>query len=110
MARCFISFLGVNDYVRCNYLLNEARVDGVRFVQSALLKLVAADFTAEDSVLIGCTAKARATNLESLIDELADAGWAGPKPAVVDLPEATSERELWEIFQILMDRVRIGDE
>jgi CRISPR-associated Csx2 family protein len=110
MAKRFISFLGVSHYTPCNYVLRDARVDAVQFVQTALLHLVASDFSSNDSVLIGCTAKASQANLEPLRSEVFASGWAGPKVDTVDLPDATSEQEMWEIFETLMEQVSDDDE
>jgi putative CRISPR-associated protein (TIGR02620 family) len=110
MAKCFISFLGVSAYTPCNYCLGDGRINAVAFVQTALLHLKAADFTAADRILIGCTNRARETNLEPLRAEIAASGWRGPALADIALPDATSEQEMWAIFQRLMDQVRDGDE
>ena len=59
--------------------------------------------------MIGCTSEARRINFQALQQEVAASGWARALD-VVDLPDAASEADLWEIFQRLLERVGDGDE
>lgn len=109
MAKLFFSFLGTSPYVRCNYGIDDRWQRDVQFVQTATLHLKCSNWTAGDRVIIGCTELAREKNLPALRSELAASGWS-ITPEVVDLPDATSEEELWNIFQRLLDCIEDGDE
>lgn len=109
MRKLFVSFLGTSNYVPCNYGIDGRWHGPVRFVQTATLRTRCADWETDDRVLIGCTAGARKTNLELLKEELDSSGWA-VAPEVVDLPDGTSEEELWTIFQRLLEHIGEGDE
>jgi CRISPR-associated Csx2 family protein len=109
MARCFVSFLGTSPYVPCRYGSDERWYGPVSFVQTTTLHLKCANWDTGDRLLIGCTAGARRKNLDALREELASTGWP-LAPEVVDLPDGTSEEELWTIFQRLLERIGDGDE
>ncbi len=109
MTKLFVSFLGTSPYVRCNYGIGERWQRDVQFVQTATLHLECADWGADDRVLIGCTADAREKNLGALLAEVKTSGWS-LEPEILDLPDGTSEEELWAIFESLLDCIDDGDE
>ncbi len=109
MSKLFVSFLGTSPYVPCNYGSRDKWWHNVRFVQTAALHLECPDWGPGDRIIIGCTEQARKTNLEALKAELASSGWT-IEPEVVDLPDGTSEEELWSIFECLLGRIGDGDE
>ncbi|MBL8483901.1 MAG: TIGR02221 family CRISPR-associated protein [Rhodocyclaceae bacterium] len=111
MTRYFVSFLGTSDYVSCNYCAaGGARQDDVRFVQTAVLKLHCSDFQPGDRVLIGCTEAAFNKSFDGLQRELARNDWSADIPAeAILLPEATSEAELWQIFDTLSSELTAPD-
>jgi len=109
MRKLFVSFLGTSAYVRCNYGFQDQWQRDVGFVQTATLHLACADWGAGDRVIIGCTQLAREKNLDDLRAELSSTDWP-IEPEVVDLPDGTSEDELWIIFQRLVDCIGDGDE
>ena len=109
MAKIFFSFLGTSPYIACNYGIDDRWHHNVRFVQTAILHLKCSDWGSDDRVIIGCTELAREKNLPELEAELNGSGWE-MVPEVVDLPDATSEEELWNIFQLLLDQIADGDE
>lgn len=109
MSKLFVSFLGTSPYVRCNYGLGGRWQRDVQFVQTATLHLACGDWEAGDRIIIGCTQAAREKNLRALKDELRSTGWR-IEPEEVSLVDGTSEEELWDIFQCLLDRIGDGDE
>lgn len=109
MTKLFVSFLGTSPYVSCNYGIDGRWRGNVQFVQTATLHLECSDWGAGDRVLIGCTEAAKKANLSALSVELEASGWT-VGPEVVDLPDGTSEDELWTIFQRLLDHIGDGDE
>lgn len=109
MAKVFFSFLGTSPYVRCNYGIDARWWENVQFVQTATLHLTCSEWGPGDRVVIGCTKDARKINLGLLLAELSATGWT-IEPQIVDLPDATSEEELWSIFQRLVDRIEDSDE
>ncbi len=60
--KVFISFLGTSPYLSCNYVLGDKRVEGVRYIQEALLRLYAMDWREGDEVMVFLTAEARSRN------------------------------------------------
>lgn len=107
MRNLFLSFLGNNWYIPCNYVLGETKINNVRFVQEALVRLLCADFKKTDSIIVFLTEEARAKNwydsqdnnhpvsgLESILDDMGKGDMVVP----VDIPDGRSPEELWEIF------------
>ena len=45
MAKVMFAFLGTQNYLPCNYLLNDEKVSDVRFVQEAIASLFCKDWT-----------------------------------------------------------------
>lgn len=109
MPKLFVSFLGTSPYVPCNYGIEGGWRPNVRFVQTATLHLACGDWAEGDRVIIGCTQGAKETNLDDLRTELRTSNWS-IDPEIADLPDGTSEDELWTIFQCLLDCVGEGDE
>ena len=109
MPKLFVSFLGTSPYVPCNYGIEGRWRPNVRFVQTATLHLACGDWAEGDRVIIGCTQGAKETNLDDLRTELRTSNWS-IDPEIADLPDGTSEDELWTIFQCLLDCVGEGDE
>lgn len=120
MAKIFISFLGTSRYVACNYYsenqLNE-KCSNVRFVQEATIKLHASDF---DKFIILLTKEARKANWESkpandssgigLHDRLKSIVPDHNKIEGIDIPDCVKKEELWDIFNIIFEKVDNGDE
>ena len=89
----FISFLGTNKYLPCNYFDDKGRCDNVRFIQTAVRKLHCPD---AGQSLIFVTETAKAANLADLQKECRENGL--PELTPVDIPDGRNEGELWEIF------------
>ncbi|MCK5228737.1 MAG: hypothetical protein KAR13_00630 [Desulfobulbaceae bacterium] len=52
MSKIFVSFLGTNSYMECNYCFGDKKVANVRFVQEAMIRMFCADFGHDDRILI----------------------------------------------------------
>ncbi|RME32420.1 MAG: TIGR02221 family CRISPR-associated protein, partial [Deltaproteobacteria bacterium] len=125
----FLSFLGTNNYVECNYYDEtdpENRIEGVKYVQEALLRMYCADFGPDDRYCFFLTADARKMNWEDNGQwnretkryDLPNEGLAGRLSRLelpgtimdVDIPEGFSSEEIWEIFDRVFGCIEAGDE
>lgn len=116
MANVYISLLGTNDYLPCNYLAGDRRIaENVRFVQEATIRHRCADWTAEDRILIFTTGEAFKKNWlddgrsekgtrEGLETRLEAMG-AAPSITRVDIPEGKNVDEIWGIFNSILDNL-----
>jgi len=55
MAKLYLSFLGTNDYIPCVYEQNNSRIENIRFVQEATIRLNCMDWSKNDRVIIFTT-------------------------------------------------------
>ena len=125
--KVFISFLGTNDYVECHYEFPDGdRSRPVRFIQEALVEALCRGWDGEtDKIFIFCTAAATKYNwedggqpknqqAEGLKRRLQEALSRLELPAAMvekaDIPEGFSEKEIWEIFTAVYDKLAEGDE
>jgi CRISPR-associated Csx2 family protein len=124
MARVFLSFLGTTNYDPCTYTFADHKIVDVRFVQEATITICCRDWTKEDRILIFTTSAANQCNwldnghkdkktgevipLEGLQTRLQKLALATPFKSI-DIPEGKSQKEIWEIFQILYDHINEGD-
>lgn len=103
----FLTFLGTGSYTPCNYLLEEKRINNVRFIQEALVRLLCADFQEHGRIMVFLTEGAKTKNwldaqendrtvpgLKSILDDMGKGDMVVP----VDIPDGRSPEELWEIF------------
>lgn len=123
MGKAYLSFLGVTNYVPCTYCLNDRKTLGIRFVQEATVQLACPDWTRQDRLLIFTTPEAYDKNwlnnghqndkagetLEGLKGRLEKLG-LNPVLENIPIPEGKNETEIWEIFQIVYDRLHPGDQ
>ena len=110
MCNCFIAFLGNNQYVGCNYYLEDdksKKVDNVKFIQEALVRIFCCDWSKDDKILIFTTNEAKKVN------------WSDPsglkkrllklelKCSIenIEIPTASTETEMWDIYKILIDSI-----
>jgi len=116
MSKLFISFLGTNRYIPCNYYFNDEKVNNVHYVQEALIQIFCKDFTENDRILIFLTEKAKEKNWESnnnneslLKNRLTNLGL---KSRIIDIliPIGNSEKEIWDIFSIIYNNIKQNDE
>ena len=120
--RVFISFLGTNSYVETYYTINDKKITEypVRFIQEALIDYQCKEWTDNDKILIFYTKDSCDKNwldggqkdytqgLQSILKS---------KESVVKLivegkliPEGFSEDDIWEIFNIVYDELKEGDD
>ncbi len=99
--KVFLSFLGANNYKECVYTTEGKESRVVKYVQNAVIDLLASDF---DVCYIFCTEKAYDTHFASLQAE------SNKKLDVVQIPEGFSESEIWTIFSSVFDKLEVGDE
>lgn len=102
MARkVLISFLGIGNYIDCVYTINSKESDVVFYVQNSIINLLAFDF---DKYYIFCTEKAYETHFEKLLLE------STKELEAIKIPEGLNEEEIWEIFNIVFEKLENGDE
>jgi CRISPR-associated Csx2 family protein len=125
--KVFISFLGTSNYKAIRYVEYAEEVDVVsplRFVQEALLNRLQSILTVNDQIYIFCTNGALANwedgehenqqskemewheGLKSRIEKL-------HLPCLVEtvpIPDGQSQDELWQIYQVVFDLLREGDQ
>jgi CRISPR-associated DxTHG motif protein len=127
--KVFISFLGTNNYVECNYFLESnsaTKVESVKYIQEALIPLFCQDYTENDIFLFCLTDEARKKNwgddghtdfrnnnaplpnigLENRLKRL------GLRSACQDvtIEEGLTSEDVWKIFHTLCDLFQEGDE
>ena len=124
MSNVMLTFLGTNDYLPCNYLLNGKKVNNVRFVQEALVSIFCKDWSKKDKIVIFLTKEAKNKNwinnghkdrdgnplqregLEYRLKHLK----LSPNILTKDVPDGCSEKEIWDIFDIVFSEIDKGDE
>lgn len=133
MARkLLLSFLGTNNYLDCNYYIEgqaDQKVENVKYIQEAIVKLFCDDFKGDDQVLLFLTEKADQMNykdngqynresgnldlpnigLKSRLEELKQQGYNFQLKSV-RIKEGFSEEEIWSIFDSVADQIEEGDE
>ncbi|GAB4407745.1 MAG: hypothetical protein OHK0039_10340 [Bacteroidia bacterium] len=128
MRNIFLSFLGTNNYIPCNYHPEheeERVVEHVSYVQQALISLYCQHFTTADRIVVFTTRDAKRINWEdngqyNPISKAYDLPNQGLKsilhsmrlaPAFeqVDIVEGFSEAEIWAIFQTVYEVLEPGD-
>lgn len=134
MARkVFISFLGTNNYVECHYCINGVLSHPVRFVQEALIEHECCDWSEKDAIYIFCTSVEKSGEKGSKELNWLDNGQNNPKEEVekiglktrlddlkkriglkpiiepVDIKAGHEEKEIWDIFDTVYEKLSIGD-
>lgn len=122
----FISFLGTTNYVQVKY--GSADANPTRFVQESLIDKLCTDWSENDQILIFYTEESKSKNWvnnghpEQSIKEdvekiglgqiLADKKANGLKPQieVVQIDEGFSEKEVWDIFDCVYNKLEENDE
>ncbi len=115
MANVFLSFLGTNRYLPCNYYYGDKKIRNVTFVQEALVSLFCTHFNENDRIVIFITPEAEKVNWhnseknEGLSSILKRCNLASAiKP--VTISTGHSEEEIWEVFNTLYDNIEQNDE
>lgn len=125
MAKVFISFLGTNDYLHCNYYYPTEgnKVENVRFVQEAIVQLVCKDFGEQDRLMFFVTKEAEKKNW--LDNGHTDRNGAAlereglaTRLSKLHLPcriekhsidSGFNSQEVWSIFEIVFKELNQGD-
>lgn len=124
MSNVMLAFLGTNDYLPCNYLLDERAVSNVRFVQEALASILCKDWGEEDKIIVFLTKEAKNKNwvdnghkdkdgkplqIEGLKQRLE---YLNLKTNIVtrDVLDGRSEYEIGEMFDLVFNQINDGDE
>jgi len=113
--------LGASEYVPCNYFLEDKKVDNCRYIQQAILEILQQNDVIPDEVVIFATSDAYLKNWEKnksndmrrpgLRDELERySKQTNTKINVVSIPAGKNEKELWELFDIILGELNNGDE
>lgn len=115
MSKIFLSFLGTNRYIECNFVYERQKAEKVRFVQEALLQFFAADFGPEDKIFIFLTEEAKqinwlSTNTGLGLDAILRQKELSAKIIPVHIPRGDSEKEIWDIFHIVFGVIEPHDE
>ncbi|AOY59366.1 TIGR02221 family CRISPR-associated protein [Desulfococcus multivorans] len=126
MARVYISFLGTNDYVECFYDSDTIDVETpVRFIQETTLSLFSKTASSDDRGFIFITDEARRKNWEDNgqwdREKKCNKACQGLKTRIdllklpfpveaVFIPEGHSEKEIWDIFDIVYCVLNEGDD
>jgi CRISPR-associated Csx2 family protein len=130
--KVFISFLGTNNYVPCNYFIEKdatQKVSNVKYIQEAIIKLFCGDFTQNDVVFTFTTSLAHQMNYldngqwnsKSKQYDLPNIGLQtvyknilvnsnSPQYQFLSIKEGFSEIEIWEIFETVSNVIENGDE
>ncbi len=95
-----ISFVGTTNYRPATYV-HEGQEYSSRF-----FPVVAARIYQPDEVLLVTTAEAYDKHFESIADELAPISFV----TSVRIPDGKQEKELWQIFDMLTDTLKHGDQ
>lgn len=130
VRKLFLSFLGTNNYVNCNYVDEtdiQKKVENVKYVQEAILRLYCKDFNENDIAYIFVTKDAKNQNWEDNGQfnkttkqyDLPNIGLKGQLQNLVEfkgsyeaisIPEGFSSNEIMQIFQIIFDLIKEDDE
>lgn len=125
MANALISFLGTSDYVPCRYEIDGKQGSVVKYVQEDLAVRFGSSWGDQDEIRIYVTAEADRKNWQDnghkdhkTGETIQNAGLGqrlsglGLKPGILKkkIPNGESGDEIWEIFQILYDSMKDGDE
>ncbi len=125
MRKVYLSFLGTNNYVSCNYN-RESResVRDVHFIQEATVSWHCREWNEKDQIMIFATNESRIKNwldnghdnerdeadgqCEGLQQRLARLNLSA-EVKVVPIPSGKFEQEIWEIFTIMIGELQDGD-
>ena len=125
MPKLYLSFLGTSDYTPCTYEHQEERIENVRFVQEATIRMNCMDWLEKDRVIIFTTQKAFLCNWQDnghrdrkTGDKIPGAGLETCIQNIngnftyeqVPIPDGSNEKEIWDIFIQVFDSIRHQDE
>ncbi|HHO49136.1 MAG TPA: TIGR02221 family CRISPR-associated protein [Desulfobacteraceae bacterium] len=127
MRRVFLSFLGTTDYEPVNYQYPTKQfslVENIRFVQEALVGWYCSEWSEQDKIIILTTGESCSKNWqddghrdrngnpllqEGLRTRLKKLAYSAD---IMNrhIPSGRSEKEIWEIFEIIREQIQEGDE
>ncbi|WP_427338307.1 TIGR02221 family CRISPR-associated protein [Caloranaerobacter sp. DY30410] len=125
MARKFLSFLGKNDYKECCYVFQRDDIKEevkTKFIQEALVKILCKDWNEEDKVIVFLTKEAEKSNwnneenpnrrLKERFEKYFEKYDIKIKDIIkpVNVPEGKNEKEIWEIFDKVLNEIDESDE
>lgn len=127
MARkVFISILGTSIYNTCRYKYQEQISSNTVFVQQAIMELLqVCAWKERDTAIFLLTEQAKKSNWNKSITARVRGGESVPYRGLasviedmrlsctidpLNIPNGNDEYEIWEIFQLLFERMRDGDE
>lgn len=99
--KVFLTFLGTGNYQDSVYIFNEQKSNSVKYIQTALVNLVAQDY---DEYIAFCTEGAYNTHFDNLNIE------SNNKFKSVKIPNGSNEKEIWDMFQIIFEILQDNDE
>ncbi len=108
LKKIFISFLGTNKYIPCNYYFmdkNKNYVKNVEFIQEALIEIFFKQKYDNSLFLFFLTKKAKEVNWNNLETRIKNkvSNFFQIKP--IDIPDGKSEKEIWEIFEKVYENI-----
>lgn len=125
--KVFLSFLGTNDYVRCNYYHSEFRDKNQKFIQVSLMKMLVNDFSESDKAYFFLTDDAKKRNwlpgdyidsetkdpnigLFDYLKELKENNSIHCQIENIRIDNGLNEKEVWNVFQTMYALLKHGDE
>ena len=118
MANKLLTFLGTNDYIECNYYLENPsnKIKNCRFVQSALVQLLCNTWNRTDYIIVFATKEAKKVNYDTpnkykkpgLNTTLTQLNLRS-QIKQVSIPEGKNIDELWKIFEIVLNEIQEQD-
>ncbi len=123
MSNVLMAFLGITDYLPCNYFLNNSKINNVRFIQEAMASLFCKDWNENDRIVIFLTEEAKNVNmvnnghknedgklhLEGLEKRLKSLGLK-IKIDYIDIPSGQNEKEIWNVFEKVFEQINEKDD
>lgn len=126
MKKAFISILGTNDYLECRHKFGDIVTDTpVKYCQEDIIKIFCKDFDEESEIRVFLTEEAEKKNWldnghidrntnhpipnKGLKSRLENLNFT-VKVKSIPIKEGYSEKEIWEIFQVIYDSFREDEE
>ncbi|BDD02057.1 TIGR02221 family CRISPR-associated protein [Persicobacter psychrovividus] len=117
--KVFISFMGTSDYVPVNYVFEGKRIDNVKYIQEAMMRLFCSDWTENDTAYIFLTEAAKARNWDpkednekfsQRIPKLREGGLKMQIQEITETPEGFDSEQVWELFEMVFSCLEKDDE
>ncbi len=133
MSKIYLSFLGTNNYLPCTYEYQNQRIENIRFVQEATIRLNCMNWMKDDRVVIFTTKRAFQLNWKDNkeINKKINGKINGENnPEIlregletrikkiqgdfsydqIHIPDGRNEKEIWEIFLSVFEVIHEQDE